>query len=200
MSDEFRLGSEGDAARMERRLASPESLLKRWGALMVRESSRAFAEQSFDGQAWSPRYPNRGEPVVNIAGILSDFARGKNPPARRFQSAPALVDTNDLRRSLTYEVSAKQGWVDVGSWQPYASTHQEGGTTTQAVTDTARRNLAAFLRTRRGARYRGKLGFLFHRDTLETRVVARPFVGITSTTAPMLTSAAARWLAGGRAA
>jgi phage gpG-like protein len=199
MSEDLPLGGPRDADRLRGRLQNPEALLKRFGALMVRESSQAFQAQEFDRRRWPERYPNHGSPVVNIAGILSDFNRGKSPPSRRFADRPALVDTNELRRSLTYRVNPAGRAVEVGSWLDRASRHQEGGTSTQAVSDDAKANLAAFLRTRRGKPYRKKLGFLFHRETLTTTVHARPFVGLTESTAPTLSRAAARYFATGKA-
>lgn len=181
-------------ARVVRRLDNVEPLLKRMGLLMRSESGSAFDRQSFDGKAWEPCYPGQAAPHVNVAGVLSDLNAGRNPPKRRFQRSPANVDTNTLRRSLAFRVHAAGQSVEVGSWLEYAGRAHGGGTTDQPVTSQARRGLKMLLR--RKPELRPKLAFLFHTDTLTTSVTARPFVGVTKQTAPMLTAAAERYFAG----
>lgn len=170
---------EGDKARrMRQALERPERTLKQIGTLMVAESQASFSKQSFGGKRWQERAP------VNVFGILSDFAAGKNPPARRFQTRPALRDTGRLAASIAYQVRTPV--VEVGSKLPYADVHQFGGTSTSAaITPEIRRKLWAWLK-KQGKDVRVQLGWLlnskFKGETLTARIPARPFVGVTQQT------------------
>jgi hypothetical protein len=47
------------------------------------------------------------------------------------------------------------------------------------ITQGAKKALAKFLKRAANKRYRTRLGWIFQRDVLRTKVWARPFVGIT---------------------
>lgn len=169
-------------AQVEALLRDPSPVLFALGEAAVSFSVRAFTDQAFAGDPWPERYPNQdpGE-MVNVAGVVSDLAAGRaSIPARRFEDRPALVDTGALRDSITWRLAGADA-VEVGSNLPYADMHQRGGISRQPVSSGMRRVLARFLkREKRRRPWLGKrLGFLFQKDMLETRVNARPFVGVT---------------------
>lgn len=143
---------QGMTARLRRQLNNPTPLMRQLGALMVAESGRAFDESRLGEYEWPKRYPNMGDGdnFVNIAGIVQDFADGKTPPLRRFQSRPPLLDTGWLRRTMKDTAKSMtilgRYDVEVGSNDPRANRHQWGGQDEQFVTDTVRDNLAGFLR------------------------------------------------------
>lgn len=103
------------------------------GAIMVAQAQRAFREQKKGRFRW----PERQTP--NLAGILSDLARGVTPPARRSQGRPANVDTGKLRNSITFRVSGNA--VEVGTTVSYATKVQQGGASTFPITDRVREGL-----------------------------------------------------------
>jgi phage gpG-like protein len=180
--------------RLRQKLAHPPpDLLANIGKLIVATSQQAFDDQGLGEFKWAPRYPRQSSPKVNIAGIVEDFRKGVNPPVRRFEDRPALVDVGTLSGRLTYRV-IDDLTVEAGSYLPYAGVHQHGGESRQTIDATVRANLATWLKTKRrshkrkvrkGERESGqepfskKLGFLFREDELVTQIGARPFVGIT---------------------
>lgn len=141
----------GLTAKLRAALDDPSTLMKQLGALMVAQSQKAFADSRMGEHEWDRRYPNMGEGdnFVNIAGIVSDFAQGKEPPGRRFQARPPLLDTGFLRRTLKDRSTSlhlmNTHQVEVGTTVPYAAAHQWGGQTEQFITDTVRENLKKFL-------------------------------------------------------
>lgn len=141
------------------------------GALLVLQSQRSFRQQRKGGFRWRPRA------VPNVAGIVSDLARGANPPSRRFTPRPALVDTGALRRSITFRVIGNT--VEAGSNLSYASLQQEGGTSTLPVTDRVKKGVAKLIKQK--PQLAEALGFLLSPKTtqLRVRVPARPFVLVT---------------------
>jgi phage gpG-like protein len=142
------------------RLRDKDALLDAVGALLVRTSQRAFAEQRLGDVIWPERYEGGPEPFVNVAGLIADFNAGKTkPPNRRFDRRPALFDTGGLARSVSYRrVGADT--VEAGSTEPHAGIHQQGGETTQPVTAETKSRLWKWLKGRRTglARKRKKLG------------------------------------------
>lgn len=155
------------------------------GMIVLSHAQRAFDEQRFGGEQWPPRYPNQSDPVVNLAGLISDFDRGAtNPRPRRFQRRPAGIDTGILRRSLTPArgMTARGFSVEVGSTVPYAGRVQFGGESRQAITKEIKDRMARWAKR---ARKRGmkeevrKIGPLFRKTVLVTNVVPRPFLGFT---------------------
>ena len=140
------------------------------GAFLVAQSGRAFREQRFGNREWPARR------IPNVPGIVQDLNRGSPPKARRFQGRPALVDTGNLRRSITFSVQAPRSVV-VGTTLPYAGIHQTGGLTEPVIlTPVGRDTLARVLR--RDRNLTDDLGHLFSKPTVFRNVPARPFVGL----------------------
>lgn len=146
-------------------------LLQQIGALLTARTQAAFRQQGRGGNRWAPRA------VPNVAGIVSDLAAGKNPPARRFQPRPALVDTGRLRGSINWQLNGGDE-VEVGTAVPYAAQHQEGGTSTLLVTQAVKDGLANLLRQK--PQLEADLAFLFNEDRLDVDLPARPFLLITA--------------------
>jgi phage gpG-like protein len=118
---------EGDGlARLRRILEDPRVVLDQIGILIVKESGKAFREQKLGNYKWRPRK------VPNMAGILSDAARGASKPKdQRFRPTPALIDTGLLARSIAHRLVGRDT-VEVGvggAAKTYADVHQVGGTT-----------------------------------------------------------------------
>lgn len=196
------------------RLRRPTAAAKQVGALLVRTSQKAFRAQALGDFHWKPRSVYARSPasgkkyLVNIAGMLADFRQGKQPPERRFTATPALVDTNELRRSIASKetVAEYRAEVVVGSVRPYAGKHQGGGVENIPITQSMKAALAKWMKAQRGAaarhaktREHGPLqekdakrerkvehregvadavGFLLHMDVWHQRIPARPFVGV----------------------
>lgn len=191
-----------EAGGLAGKLRDLRPALEQIGAALTSISSRAFEEQRLGDVLWDRRYPNQGEPVVNIAGVLSDLNRGSSIKARRFEGRPALSDTGRLAGSIDHEISGSDT-VRVGTTVEYAGLMQLGGKSKQPVTETAKKKLAKWIasRQRKAKKARKeargpstnpiardvakpdplvkKLRFLLNVDELETSVVARPFLGIT---------------------
>jgi phage gpG-like protein len=182
--------------RLKGRVAHPEKLLRRFGALGVAASSRAFRDQRLGDKVWPERYPKQGPPKVNVAGVVSDLARGAEVKQRRFDARPAVFDTGALLRSLSFRTNGKDT-TEIGSVLPYASIQNFGGLSRQAITPTVRTGLAKFLRSQRGKGYRERLGWLFSTNVLETKVHPRPFLGFTDELAKDLVEATEAYVAGG---
>lgn len=165
--------------RIERKVDNPQEALKQIGALMVAESQRAFKLQEFGSKKWDARAP------VNVYGIIADFADGKRtPPNRRFESRPALRDTDRLVGSIAFAV--KGNTVEVGTNLDYASVHNFGGTIeSKTITKSVQSLLGAWLKGK-GKDMRAILGWLLNPDLTGTKlqgeVPARRFVGITPKT------------------
>jgi hypothetical protein len=176
-------------------------IMKGLGALALGYSQLAFQRQALGTQAWPERYPKQQGAKVNIAGIVSDFIKGKNPPSHRFDARPAGIDTKKLVRSLTPESSLKtKGFsVEIGSVEQNASAVQFGGESEQPLTKSVLQRLATFMKQSRGRIKRAKkasqpitakdagiqkLGFLFgvakKKGVLSTKSIPRPYLGVTN--------------------
>ena len=165
--------------RWEKALQSPKKALKQIGVLMVAESQDAFKDQKHGREKWEGRAP------VNVYGIIADFSKGGKPPARRFQTRPALKDTGRLSGSISFKVGGSTT-VEVGSNLDYAGTHQFGGKIeSQPITKSLRRALWKWLKPKDKS-LKKSLGWLLNKkftgETLKGEVPARPFVGITKST------------------
>ena len=162
--------------RIGNKLVDPSKALKQIGVMMVAESQASFKAQRFGQKAWR----ERGK--VNVFGIIADFAQGRRkPPARRFETRPALRDTGRLANSIAFQV--KGTIVEVGTNVPYASLHNFGGISkSEKISDTVRQNLWAWLK-KQNNELKGRLGWLLNRkfkdQQLEQKVPKRQFVGVT---------------------
>ena len=169
--------------RIKKALENPAKLLKQIGYILLEDSQRAFDNQAFGEIKWPPRYPRQTSLYANIAGIVRDFSMGKKrPPKRRFENRPAGLDTGVLRRSLQSAAKAigVSGYtVSVGSTVEHAGRFHAGGITRQPITQGIKDLLGKFLRTKFGKQYRPRLGWLFSKKTLVTKLNPRPIVGIT---------------------
>jgi phage gpG-like protein len=175
MADIF---DEGDKMRRWRaKLTDPSDPLKQIGAMLVSASQRSFKDQGLGQDKWQPRAP------INVFGIISDFHAGKKkPPARRFETRPALKDTGALQKSIAFEVTGNT--VEVGSNLPYASVHQFGGETESLpITKKVRELMGEWLLKVDDDAVFERLGPLLENKmlgkTLKQTVPARPFVGLT---------------------
>jgi len=180
--------------RLNANLTSPPaSLLNNIGALLTASMQQAFERQALGEHSWKPRYPKQNEPKpditetetseVNIAGAVEDLRTGPRVKAHRFQDRPVLTDTGTLEARITFGL-VDPFTVEAGSHLPYAKIQnagweKAGGPSIQKIDSTVKTNLAKFLKKKANKKYRERLGFLFQRETLETKVGARPFVGIT---------------------
>lgn len=162
--------------RIGNKLVDPSKALKQIGVTMVAESQASFKAQRFGQKAWRERSK------VNVFGIIADFAQGRRkPPARRFQTRPALRDTGRLANSIAFQVKGKI--VEVGTNVPYASLHNFGGVSkSEKISGTVRKNLWAWLK-KQNNELKGRLGWLLNRkfkdQKLEQKVPKRQFVGVT---------------------
>lgn len=119
-------------------LAKPETLLKQFGTLIALRAQKAFKDQRRGSFAWKERA------TPNVPGILSDIKRGANPPKRRFESRPAVVDTGHLAGSIAFRVTGAKT-VEVGTVVPYASIQQFGGEVDIPIDMDLKRKIKAFL-------------------------------------------------------
>lgn len=175
-------------------------LMKQLGALNVEASQNAFDEQKLGKTLWQPRYPGMRPPFLNIAGALQDFNAGKKAPKpNRFQDRPALIDEGmrgGLKGSISFQVVNPTTEV-TGSAKPYASLQHGGGRTSILITKQAKASIADWLWTKKGKSRKGREGYesklgpltLPGRDSLEQKVIARPFIGITDELVGDFTSA-----------
>lgn len=178
MATEITLELPDGPRKLRAALADPAPALRAIGEIVVSEANLAFQAQQFGDFRWPPRYPDQPEPFANIAGIVRDLNAGSRVKQRRFDRRPAGIDTRTLARSPAAEVVSRDT-VRIGSNVPYADMIQSGGTGTQEVTETAKEGLKKFLSTDLGRLFKPRLRFLFGKSTLETRVHARPFLGLT---------------------
>jgi phage gpG-like protein len=161
---------EGDTLRIITKLAdNAREALAGIGAFLVSQSQRAFKLQRFGVEEWPARL------VPNVPGIVRDLNSGSPPKARRFQDRPALVDTGNLRNSITFQVQPPNA-VIVGTSVEYASIHQTGGVTKPIELNPRGRQLLTTL-IRTDARLQ-PLGFLFNKPLVIRNVPSRQFVGL----------------------
>lgn len=160
-------------------LIRPGKVLERIGAILEAGSQDAFLEQAFGDFRWPGRYPNQADPHINVAGALGDFAKGRSEPkSRRFDRRPALRDTGALLGSIRSQVVSDEV-VEVGSTLPYAAMHQFGGTSSIPIDKATKQRIVKWLLKPAGEPHRGNLSPLLTKDTLDTEVVQRPFLGVT---------------------
>ena len=182
--------------------------------LLESESQKAFRDQKLGDFAWPERYPSQEDPFVNIAALVNFTNEGGSIVSRFFDRRPALVGTGDLRNSISSKVEGSL--VTVGSAFDYAGIHQWGGTSSQPVTDAAKKTIGAFIgeepdgkggwkpKGRLGSRqkenrekYWAKLFPLLSKSELTTEVNQRPFLGITDEAEAAMAEDLEAWVAKG---
>ena len=148
-SEDLAAFSEGDGLRRLREvLERPAIVLDQIGALIVKESGKAFRDERLGGVAWKPRR------VPNVPGILKDAAmNASKPPDRRFKARPVLIDTGLLARSVTHHMAGPDV-VEVcvgGVAKTYADVHQIGGASqTVPITEQVQNRLWAWIKSATG--------------------------------------------------
>mgnify|MGYP003139361850 FL=1 len=157
------------------RVSDLKPVLKRWGMIGVEASINAFREQSYGGVTWQPRA------VPNVYGLIADFDDGRNPPKRRLEARPALVDTGNLKRSISFRTSKDS--VTIGTQVKYAARLHEGGPIqSRKITEKVQRRAAKYIAKQTDAMQK-RLNFLLSPsllgETLTGEVEPRPFVGMT---------------------
>ena len=118
-----------------KRLADPRAMLKKIGIYIVGQTQQAFVNQGLPGEPkWRVRYPNQSDPVLNIAGVVSDFIKGrKKIKAFDFQRRPVLRRSTNLMNFWDKKkgMSIKGRYVvevgAVGAISRYAGLMQWGG-------------------------------------------------------------------------
>lgn len=142
------------------------------GEELVASSRRAWDEQRApDGTVWQARS------VPNIAGMVSDFSKGRaDPKPNRLVPRPALIDTGRMRRSIGFRLEAGRVIPTVGV--DYGMPHREGGATTITITPAVRRAAIRWLDRRDqddvvDKRLRGAV----RNDALTIQFPARDFLG-----------------------
>ncbi|HBY62158.1 MAG TPA: hypothetical protein DEH78_20250 [Solibacterales bacterium] len=198
-----RLGDDRTMIRLSNRIFGADSLLKKMGAILRRESQKAFRLQRFGTIQWPERYPNQVGEKLNIAGALNDLAKGPSIKSRRYDARPAAQDTGTLRRSISVLTqSGRPGGtvfeVVVGSLLPYATKQHAGGQSRIPITDAMRANYRKLTKSLEGKIDRAKdpakrskmldkrlalekIAFLGNRrkSVCTVNVHPRPFVGVT---------------------
>lgn len=147
------------------------------GVTIAHDAQRAFNTKRLGTRTWPPRYFGKGKPFVNVAGFLADLNRGMSGERGNHFTRRPGINTGGLQQSISWNVEDAGESVAVGSGKDYAARFQDGGDTSQPITKGAKDGLAKFLRKR--PEYRERLGFLFNQDTLETKQIPRPFLGVT---------------------
>jgi len=155
-----------------------EEILEGIGALLVARFTRSWrVKKSPSGESWPDRM------VPNVPGIVADLNAGRNPKSRRFNTGQTLVDTGNLRRSITFSVRGDT--VVIGTQVSYAPVQNEGGTTRSTLTATGRRQLTRWLRRERRREapdeFRLSLGWLFGKPSFEVNVRKRTFIEVAGT-------------------
>lgn len=174
----------GPVDRFRDRIANPRALLVQVGAFLLARAQKAFSDQRRGPYEWKARR------VPNVAGIVADLREGRNPPTRRLDDRPALVDTGHLRRSLTFRAVGDKG-AEVGTNVPYASLHNYGGESSQVVSAVVQERLLKLISREPWKTYAPQLYWLIDHgpdyyatrtrrpSILTTKVPARPFVTVT---------------------
>ena len=189
-----------DASR--EKLRHPKGLSRQIGSIVAKDCKEAFDRQRLGDLIWPRRYQGQQPPVINIAGALSDWIAGRSEPkANRFRDVPALVDTYGLRNSIR-GIAADDITAKVFTDKPYASLHQEGGTSVQNYGFDTGDRIREWLLTIAGrlrrwvVRHKGSSGVehkqktprgvydkhirpLLKRWEWRQTIAARPFIGVT---------------------
>lgn len=150
---------------VSRRLADPRESLKTIGGYIVSQTSMAFHNQGLpDEKKWRVRYPNQSDPVLNIAGAVHDFIRGRKrikefdlqrrPVLRR---SGMLMNFWSTKRGMSIKGRYTVEVGTVGAVSKYAGLMQWGGKSdpqllTDDVKERIREAMGLFRETRNKAR------------------------------------------------
>ena len=158
---------------IEKKARDPKDILNAIGVLVTRNSVQSFRTQKRGPFRWRERK------LPNIAGSIADLNRGANPPERRFKSPrPALIDTGRMRASITHRIKGKDE-VKIGTNVGYGKIHQKGGRSRLLLTKSGQKKLKKYLRSPKGRKHQGELGFLFRKPKLSIKIPKRPFILVT---------------------
>lgn len=168
-------------------LRNPADALTGIGVLLVSVSQLAFQQQRLGTYIWPERYPGQDGPTLNVAGAISDLNTGSFVKQRRLASRPVLQDVGLLKQSVNLQVIGTDR-VRVGATGPataYAAKHQLGLIDTVEIQPLARETLTKQRRKSTGPMLEAlrTLGFIYSVDSITTKIVQRPFVGIPDETA-----------------
>ena len=170
---------------IEHRLDSLRPVMETIGAVLIAAAQKAFEDKQFGTFKWPPQYEHGKDPWVHIAGVASDLSKGIGVKSSRYAPSEAtLKDSGDLWRSIDFRAVTRDS-VAVGSSVPYAKYHQWGsslvGPAVQVVTGSMRQGLAKAWREADGGKKAalGKMWHWFKKDSINTHIRQRPFLGIT---------------------
>lgn len=195
MAKTVTIRSGDDWENLRARVKDTATLGRIIGRILESQSQRAFLEQRLGDLQWPERYPSQDDPFVNVAALVNWTNSGGTVLPRFFDRRPALMGEGTLSKSIAARTSGKV--VEVGSALSYAGLHQWGGSSSQPITQGAKKTIGAFIgeeekggvfkrKARLGSRQKAnrekyffKLYPLLSRDELTTEVNQRPFLGIT---------------------
>lgn len=160
-------------ANLRRAVEEPRFLLEGVGALLVQEVGARFRTQSANGVRWKTRGETRMVP--NWPAILRDLKDGRNPPARRFEPAPVLIDkgaAGGLSHSFAWRI-LRADTVECGTVKRYADALHAGlPTYSETITEAIQQRLWELIKRLRGDVGRAE-GAPERREARERRAAAR---------------------------
>lgn len=158
--------------KLARKLTDLQPVLQAIGIEMARRTALAFdqhGQASRGGPSWAPRR------TPNLAGIIHDLSISANVRAHRFQRQPVLVDTGQLRNSISSQVRGDA--VAFGASAPYAKAQQLGLPTTIPITKTIKRHALEAASKKEHARYAGLLSWIAKQETITVKPSRRKIIG-----------------------
>lgn len=158
--------------KLARKLTDLQPVLQAIGIEMARRTALAFdqhGQTSRGGPSWAPRR------TPNFAGIIHDLSISANVRAHRFKRQPVLVDTGQLRNSISSQVRGDA--VVWGASAPYAKAQQLGLPTTIPITPAIKRNALEAASKKEHARYAGLLAWIAKQTTITVRPAKREIIG-----------------------
>jgi len=153
---------------------------------LISTAQRSFEDQQFGGVKWPKRYPSQDSPSLNIAGLISDFNAGKEPPQRRFEDRPVGIDRGDLASNYQWKTDGPFAF-DVGAYQSYAQAFHEGGEFSMPVLPETVDRLRDFVR--KHPQYDAALARFTGEEPDEeyaSRFARRPLMGVTEVDIPRI--------------
>lgn len=131
-------------AKLSRAIVDAHKLEKQIGAMIVSDAQNAFQLQRFGDFDWPEKYPGQSDPFISVAGAIQDFSEGRTKPrSETFERRPALHRTSELRNSIA--MTPVGGGMQIGSALPYATLHQQGGTSVQQIDQATRERILKWL-------------------------------------------------------